>query len=170
MIIALLVLIVTGSQAKAQMGAAQTMVYDSDTIISFNAPLDKVWNLIKDPSKWNELSNGKITSITTKGNLSTTLHRKMTFADGSTRTDEVSQFMVEQHFIVNKVLGPLPNGITDNMYLFSVKHDPGKGSQMFYGIKVEGDAEGRKALLATLKKEMDDFIAGIQKALEKNPD
>lgn len=152
--------------ANAQMGAAQKMILDVDTTITFNASLQTVWNLVKDPAKWNEISNGYVTKIETSGDLQSTLVRNITFADGTTRTDEVTQFMPQYNFIVSRVKNPLPQGITENIYMFSLVANPGGGTQMKYSIKVDGDAAGKQQLLEALKKEMNAFIQGVQKGLE----
>ena len=152
--------------ASAQMGEAKKMVLDVDTTVMLNASLSKVWKLIKDPAKWNEISNGYITRIETSGDLQSTLERNITFADGTTRTDEVTQFTPQYYFIVSKVKSPLPKGISENIYMFSLQAEPGAGTRMKYSIKVDGDAEGKQQLLETLKKDMNAFIHGVQKALE----
>lgn len=162
----LLVGVFAGKKVDAQMGEAKKMVLDVDTLISFNAPLQTVWKLVKDPAKWNELSNNYVTKIETSGDLESTLVRNITFADGATRTDEVTQFMPQYYFIVNKVSSPLPKGISDNIYMFSLQSEPGKGTQMKYSIKVDGDDEGKQQLLKTLKKEMNYFIQGVKTALD----
>ncbi|NML23910.1 hypothetical protein HHL16_23720 [Pseudoflavitalea sp. G-6-1-2] len=153
--------------ATAQMGEAQKITFDKDTTVNFNVSVDAVWKLVKDPAKWNELSNGHISSISTKGSLETALLRTISFADGTTRTDEVSQFMPEYKFIVNRVVAPLPKGVTENIYMFSLVNEEGKGTQMKYSIKVDGSEPGKQQLLAALIKEMDAFLRGVQQALNK---
>ena len=152
-------------QTNAQMGAAQKMTLDVDTAVTFNASLQTVWKLVKDPAKWNEISNGYMTKLETSGDLQSTLEMNITFADGTTRVDEVTQFTPQYYFIVNKVKSPLPKGITENIYMFSLVAQQGGGKKMKYSIKVDGAEEGKRQLLEVLKKDMNAFILGIQKVL-----
>ncbi len=156
-----------GTSADAQMGAAQKMTFDSDTVVVFSAPLQKVWKLVKDPAKWNELSNGYVAGIEGSGDLQSGWERKITFADGRHRTDEVTQYQPEYNFIVSKVKSPLPKGIQDNIYMLSLQGAPGGGTQMKYSIKVDGEEPGKQQLLEALKKEMEVFIRGVGEALDK---
>lgn len=50
--------------------------------------------------------------------------------------------------------------------MFSLQSERGKGTQMKYSIKVDGDDEGKQQLLKALKKEMNYFIQGVKRALD----
>ncbi|MBO9631484.1 MAG: hypothetical protein J7578_00095 [Chitinophagaceae bacterium] len=166
-IIAGLLLTCAGYQANAQMEAAQKITLDKDTTVYFDVSRETVWKLVKVPANWAEFSKGYINSITVNGDINANMKRTIQFADGSSRVDEISQFTPEYRFIVNRVVSPVPKGVTENFYGFSMEVDPGKGSTMKYMIKVDGDSEGKKVLLATLENEMRIFIAGLKEALSK---
>lgn len=154
-----------GQNATAQMGAAKTMQFDIDTVVVFKAKVDTVWKLVKDPARWNEISNGFITKIETKGDLQTGLLKTVTFADGRVREDIVKQFQPEHRFIVFEAKSPLPAGVKDNVALLTLKVDPGVGTQMVYKIMVNGSAAGKQELLVAMRDEMRAMIAGMNKAL-----
>ena len=156
--------------ADAQMQAAKRITYDVDTTLIFNAKRSVVWDLIKDPSQWDKISNGNILSIKTNGTLGedgklADLTLEISCADGSKWKEKVMQFQPVFRFIVLQVTDPVPNGVTDNLISMVVNAETEKSCSMSYRIKVEGSNPGRHELLSHLTNEMRAYIKGIHQKL-----
>lgn len=149
-------------QSMAQMEAARKITYDIDTTVKFKVPVPVLWDAIKEPAKWADISNGYIKSISVIGDLPQQ-SRVVSFADGTERKDIVAQYQPEYRFIVFKISEPLSPAIKDNMFAFTAASE-GKGlSSLHIMVKAEGDEKEKAALLNSLKKEIDGYIDGLAK-------
>jgi hypothetical protein len=110
--------LLTSVQALAQMEAARKIVYDIDTTVKFNVSVPVLWDAIKEPAKWTDVSNGYIRSITVSGSLPNQI-RVVNFADGTTRKDVIAQLQPEHRFIVLKIIDPVSSAIKDNILAFT---------------------------------------------------
>lgn len=148
----------------SQMGAAQKITYDIDSTTLFNIKRDNVWDLLKEPGKWNEISNGHIARVETK---KVGYNTKMTlvFPDSSRRTDMVTQFQPEYCFIVIQVKDPVPAGVTESYYTVVVNAVTENSCSVAYRIRAEGDAQGKAQLLRELKAEMIAILSGLKSKL-----
>ena len=144
-----------------QMGAAQKIIFDIDSTVNFNVPRDGVWELLKEPSQWNEISNGLIAHVVIK-KLPSGMKKEILFADSSLRYDFITQYQPEYRFIVTEVTKPLPVGITQNFFSIIVNAITENTCSFIYRIKVDGDAAAKTQLLAALRKEMCAIIAGMR--------
>ncbi|MDI3321179.1 SRPBCC family protein [Pinibacter soli] len=146
----------------AQMQAAQKTSWDFDTTVKFNKPVPALWDAIKDPAKWATISNGYITSIDAKGEAQN-LKREITFADGSKRKDEVTQYQPEYKFIVLKVTDPVPASITTNTLAFHAATEGEGISSLHIFFRAEGDEAQKAGLISALRKEIANYMEGLRK-------
>jgi hypothetical protein len=153
-------------QSKAQMEAARKIQYDADTLAKFNVPVSVLWDAIKEPAKWADISNGYIKSITVSEDL-VGKNRMVHFADGTERKDMIAQYQPEYKFIVLKVYEPLPSEIKDNTMAFTAATD-GKGfASLHVFIKVDGAEAEKIKMLDMLKKEAYAYIEGLRKLFQQ---
>jgi len=146
----------------AQMEAAKKIDWDFDTTVKFNKPVPVLWDAIKDPAKWATISNGYITSIDVKGETQH-LKREITFADGSKRKDEVTQYQPEYKFIVLKLVDPVPASITENTLAFAAS-TVGEGvSSLHIFFRADGDEAQKTILINALRKEVANYMEGLKK-------
>lgn len=152
------ILSILGSkETMAQMEAAKKMVMDFDTTVTFNVKRSIVWDLFKDPAKWHEVSNGYILSTELKNDN----ERNIIFADGTKRSDLITQNEPQNRFIVVKVISPLKSGISSNLFMFTFSAITENSSSMAYRIQIEGKKADKQELLNALKKELYAYIKGI---------
>jgi len=153
--------------SMAQMEPARRITYDIDTTVKFNVSVSVLWDAIKQPAKWADISNGYIKSISVIGDLPQQ-SRVVTFADGTQRKDIVTQYQPEYRFIVFKITDPISPAIKDNILGFTVATE-GKGvSSLHIMTKVEGVEKEKRILLNSLKKEMDEYISGLTELFSEN--
>ena len=151
----------SSQKGYSQMGLAQQIIFDIDSTVTFNAPRDGVWELLKEPSKWNEISNGLIARVVIK-KLPSGMKKEIVFADSSLRYDFITQYQPEYRFIVTEVTKPLPAGITQNFFSIIVNAINENTCSFIYRIKVDGEAIAKSQLLAALRNEMCAIIAGMR--------
>lgn len=156
--------ILVSTQVKAQMAAAEKVHWDVDTVAGFTAKSSPVWELIKDMSKWNELSNGFVQSVTVTGE-GTRQTRLVKFADGSERKDLIAQYEPEHKMIVLKLADPLPAGIQESIMAFYVSHKETGGSEMRITVIVKGDPAAKNKLVDNLRQEAASYLTGISAKL-----
>lgn len=147
----------------AQMEAAQKISWDYDTTVKFNKPVPALWDAIKDPAKWAAISNGYITSIDVKGETHN-LKREITFADGSKRKDEVTQYQPEYKFIVLKITDPVPVSVKNNTLAFTAATEGDGVSSLHVFFRAEGDEAQKSILINTLRKEIANYMEGLRKS------
>ncbi|MBV4357612.1 SRPBCC family protein [Pinibacter aurantiacus] len=154
--------VATNASSFAQMQSAQKQTWDFDTTVKFNKPVPALWDAIKDPAKWATISNGYITSIDAKGETQN-LKREITFADGSKRKDEVTQYQPEYKFIVLKITDPVPASITENTLAVHAATEGEGVSSLHIFFRAEGDEAQKAILISTLRKEIEHYMEGLQK-------
>jgi hypothetical protein len=146
----------------AQMEAAQKIRWDFDTTVKFNKPVPALWDAIKDPAQWAAISNGYITSIDVKGSTQN-LKREITFADGSKRKDEVTQYQPEYKFIVLKITDPVPASITSNTLAFTAATEGEGVSTLHVFFRADGDEAQKTIFINALRKEIANYMEGLKK-------
>lgn len=145
-----------------QMEAAQKIAWDFDTTVTFNKPVPVLWNALKNPADWAAISNGYITSINAKGET-VNLRREITFADGSKRKDEITQYQPEYKFIVLKITDPVPASVTNNTLAFSASTEGEGVSSLHIFFRAEGDEAQKAVLINSLRKEVVNYLEGLRK-------
>lgn len=160
----LVLTLLVNTQVKAQMEAAEKVHWDADTVVNFTVKSSPVWDLIKDMSKWNELSNGFVQSVTVSGQEPNQT-RIVKFADGSERKDLITQYQPEYKMIVLKLADPLPAGIQDATVAYYVSHKESGGSELRVTILVKGEKAGKNKLVERLKQEAASYLKGISAKL-----
>lgn len=157
--IILLILVLGVSKANAQMGEAQQMQWDWDSVVSFKTSAGAVWDVLKETQKWNEISNGFVKSVTVKGEHPNQV-RELSFADGRARKDEVAQFQPEYKMVVIQLSKPLPQGIEEGMMAFFITGE-GSEAKLRITMVVKGEVAARKKLIEELSREGAAYFAGI---------
>lgn len=160
----LLLMLLSGTELKAQMGAAQKIVWDADTAAVFSVKSAAVWDLIKETGKWNEFSNGLVTAVTVTGDHPGQT-RLLKFSDGKERRDIVGQFQPEYKMIVLRLADPLPAGIQEGTIAWYAKNLDAGGSELRITIIVKGGAKEKEKLLEELKKEAAAYLKGLSDKL-----
>jgi hypothetical protein len=158
--IILLLALLTGTQVKAQMPAAQKINWDVDTAAAFSVRSMPVWDIIKATDKWNEISNGFIKTVTVTGEHPNQT-RVVKFADGRERKDMVVQFQPEHKMIVLKLADPLPAGIQESIMAFYVINKEAGGSELKITVIVKGEKAAKAKLVEELKNEAAAYLKGI---------
>jgi hypothetical protein len=148
----------------SQIEEAKKISWDIDSTTSFKASRDNVWDLLKDLSKWNEISDGYIARVDVK-KVGYNMKMTLVFADSSRRTDMVTQYQPEYRFIVIEAKEPLPAGVTENTFTVVVNALTENSCTVKFGIRAEGDEVGRTQLLKELKREMVAILSGLNKKL-----
>ena len=157
--IILLIMVFGFAKANAQMGEAQPMRWDWDSVVSFRNSAGAVWDVLKETQKWNEISNGFVKSVTVKGEHPNQV-RELSFADGRVRKDEVAQFQPEYKVVVIQLSKPMPQGIEEGMMAFFITGE-GSEAKLRITMVVKGQAAARKILLEELRREGAGYFAGI---------
>ena len=127
-------------------------------------PRDEVWELLKEPSQWSEISNGHIARVVIK-KLGSGMKKEIVFADSSRRFDFITQYQPEYRFIVTEVTKPIPEGVTQNLFAVVVNAVTESSCSFIYRIKVEGSEQAKLQLLNELKIEMCAIITGMGQEL-----
>lgn len=162
--IILLILVFGFTKANAQMGEAQQVRWDWDSVGSYKTSAGAVWDLLKETQKWNEISNGLVRSVTVKGEHPNQV-RELSFADGRVRKDEVAQFQPEYKMVVIQLAKPLQQGIEEAMMAFFLTGEA-QEAKLRITIMVKGEAKARKQLVEELSREGAAYLAGIAGKLE----
>ncbi|MDH7460149.1 SRPBCC family protein [Chitinophagaceae bacterium 26-R-25] len=160
-ILVLFFCVATYYSSFAQMQAAQKLTWDFDTTVRFQKPVPVLWDAIKNPATWATISNGYIKSIDVKGETQN-LKREITFADGSKRKDEVTQYQAEYKFIVLKIVDPVPASITANTLAFHAATEGEGISSLHVFFRAEGDDAQKAVLISALKKEVANYMEGLR--------
>jgi hypothetical protein len=161
-LLAIFFCVISCSCSFAQMEAARKISWDYDTTVIFNKPVPVLWNTIKDPAQWAAISNGYIASIDVKGEAQY-LKREITFADGSKRKDEVTQYQPEYKFIVLKIIDPVPASIKDNTFAFTAATEGEGISSLHVFFRADGDKTDKMILINRLRMEVANYMEGLKK-------
>lgn len=162
--IIVLILVLGFTEANAQMGEAQQVYWDWDSVGSYKTRAAEVWDLLKETQKWNDLSNGFVKSVSVKGDHPNQV-RELSFADGRVRKDEVAQFQPQDKMVVIQLVKPLQPGIEEAMMAFFLTGEGGE-AKLRITIQVKGEAKARKQLVEELSKEGAAYLKGIGSRLE----
>ncbi|MGN6420163.1 MAG: hypothetical protein ACTHMC_21830 [Pseudobacter sp.] len=162
--IILLILVLGFAKANAQMGEAQQVHWDWDSVGTYKTNAGAVWDLLKETQKWNEISNGFVKSVTVKGEHPNQV-RELSFTDGRVRKDEVAQFQPEHKMVVIQLVKPLQPGIEEAMMAFFLTGEGGE-AKLRITIMVKGEVKARKQLVEELSKEGAAYLKGIGNQLE----
>lgn len=162
--IAIFILLLSATRANAQMAAAQKVMWNWDSVSTFKSPSLAVWDLLKVTDKWNEISNGFVSSVTVTGNQSNQV-RVLKFADGRERNDEVAQLQPEYKLLVIKLSAPFPEGIEEGRMAFFTKVKEGGGTELRITILVNGEKKAKAKLVEELRQEAVAYAAGLKAKL-----
>lgn len=147
------------AKAHAQMGEAQKMQWDWDSVGTYKTHAAAVWDVLKETDKWHEISNGVVKTMRVRGEHPNQF-RELSFADGSVRKDEVVQFQPEYKMVVIQLIRPLPQGIEDARMAFFITGEGGE-AKLRITIVVKGEAVARQQLVDELSREGAGYLAGI---------
>ena len=166
-IIALAGLLFAVTTIHAQMEAAQKIKLDIDTGVVFKTTVSSLWDVIKDPAGWASFSNGYVQSITPTGEAANQ-RRTFVFADGTERTDVITQYQPEYKMIVFKVSGPLEPSVKECSVFFVVRtpEEPGT-AELHIGAVIHGSKTDKEKMLPKLKKEMSNYLQGMSSRFSK---
>jgi len=165
MLLVCLVVIMSTTTSFAQLGGATKVSFDYEKELSLKVPKSVVWSLIKDISKWSNLSGGYILSSEAKGEMPR-MFRFVTFADSTKRTDKVLTYNEEWCQISCSAIKPIPGGISDNCYIIQVMPESSNSCKLFLSIRIEGNEKSKKELLSQLKKELEAIENGVKAKID----
>ncbi|MDO5980955.1 hypothetical protein [Flavivirga spongiicola] len=153
----LLLGLIGGKKASAQMGGAQKITWDVDVDVDVKASKSAVWGFLNNNEVLQSYSNGYIKSIRAIDES-----REIIFTNGKKRsetivqTDGVNKFMVIK---VNKV--SLPKGIKNVRIGIFTKDKGEKKSNIHWVAKIEGGKSEKQILMKQLKAEFDSYVKGF---------
>lgn len=153
-------------KTQAQMGAAKTMTWDVNKDATINMEADAVWEIFNSVELQKKVSNGYVTGIETI-DANAPVVRKITFSNGSSRVEVITQNQPEHRMQVFKTDDSnLPKGIKSTQFAMFIK---AKGNQtaIQWRAIVEGDKEAKKALMDSFTAEFESYIAGLTKMAEQ---
>lgn len=166
--IILSLLVLTGLsayKANAQMEAAQTVKWDITKEVSVNMEADAVWEIFSKPELLKKASNGFVTSIETDANMPSS--RKVTFADGSSRVENIDQNEPHNKLIaISLVDTSLPKGIKSAQIAIFIKAT-GEKAGITWRAMIKGNSEAKEALTKQLNAEFDAYAVGLNNMIKK---
>ncbi len=146
-------------KAHAQMEAAEPVKWDLTQECKLNISQDALWVILTDVKQLAPLSNGFVSSITDKGKNA----RVVTFADGSKRTENVTQSDTENKFMVIEFSKEsLPEGISDAQIAIFTREQNDK-STLVWRVRITGKDKSKQSLIARLKEEFSNYQTGFVK-------
>lgn len=152
-------------KTNAQMEAAQKVNWDVAKDITVNMEADAVWEIFNQPELLKKASNGYVTAIEKDANALSS--RKITFSDGSSRMENIDQNEPHNKLIaISLVDTTLPKGIKSAQIAIFIKAKDEKASVTWRAM-VKGDNEAKKALIAQLNTEFDNYATGLDKMTKK---
>ncbi|MCO4292849.1 SRPBCC family protein [Solitalea sp. MAHUQ-68] len=155
-----LIIITSPKPAHAQMGAAATIQWDVTKKASIKAEQEAVWSLLSDLKEITLYSKDFIKSAVIKGS-SMPFDRVLTFANGTTRVEQIDQIEQEHKFIAYRFTQEsLPKGIESAEIAVFTKAS-GKTTDVEWLARIEGNAEAKKALIAQLTAEFEVYATGM---------
>lgn len=146
-------------ELHAQLGAAQPMKWDVVKNVDCNMSSDVVWDILNDADLLKRASNGYITSVKTTEPTS----RAIAFSNGRTRAESIAQSDKENKFmVININKESLPQGVSSAVIAIFAKGED-KKTNITWRARIEGDGEGKQALIDQLKAEFDNYAIGFEK-------
>nr|WP_121270885.1 hypothetical protein [Pedobacter schmidteae] len=163
-------LILTGLstlKANAQMAAAQNIKWDITKEAEIDMDQETIWAILGEPELIGKASNGYVRTIA-ETDENSTASRKIIFANGDIRLEKIVQHDKENNFmVIHFAPASLPKGVTSaEISIFS----KAKGDKCNIALKavVKGDSEAKKALIAKLTTEFENYIAGLKNIAENS--
>lgn len=155
------VVIAALNPARAQeMGAAQVAHWDVTKQATIKADQASVWTLISSMKDLELYTKGFIKSVEIKGN-ELPFDRILTFADGTTRIEQIDQVMSEHKFLSYQIKAEsLPTGIK-NVSIGLFTKSKGDLTEVSWQAMIEGSNEAKKAFKAQLSAEFDKYATGL---------
>lgn len=158
-------LLLTGLSAttvKAQMAQAQTVTWDVSRDTEVNIDHWRMWKILDNADSLTTVSNGYVTSIQPV-NPAIPRTRKVTFANGNTRVENIVQNEPHNKLLVMEMADTaLPKGIKSvRIAIFLKAKDD--GSSVMWKAMIDGGRNEKKALAQQLTAEFDSYIAGFKK-------
>ena len=163
----LLLISLSAVKAYAQMGAAQAVKWDINKSVDINMELDMTWEVFSNNDLLKKASNGYVSAIEVI-DANAPVSRKIVFSNGGSRLENITQN--EPH---NKLIAidfadtNLPKGIKSAQFAIFIKAKDSKTNVTWRAL-VKGDEEAKKALIAQLTAEFDNYATGLDKMTKKS--
>lgn len=157
-----------GTGAYAQMGAATPIKWDVNKEVAFNMEQHRAWEILNSVDLLKIAANGYLSSIKIS-DPAFPVGRDIVFSDGTKRSESITQLDQQYKFMniaINKA--SLPKGVTSADITIFTK-SKGDKTNIQWGAVVKGNEEGKKAMISQLTAEFDSYIAGFEKMTKSIP-
>jgi hypothetical protein len=164
----LVLCVLGGSRAYAQMEASTPIKWDINKEVAFEMEQSRVWEILNSVDLLKIAANGYLSSMKIS-DPTFPVGRDIVFSDGTKRSESITQLDQQYKFMniaINKE--SLPKGVTSAEITIFTKAK-GDKTNIQWGAVVKGNEEGKKAMISQLTAEFDSYIAGFEKMTKSIP-